>query len=123
MENGATLTIRTGSGALGKKAVRQAPEPRPRNPAPGNAPSSVSLTLRLSGGSLTADYSLTESVPVTFRLFTMQGRMVLQKSLGVRAPGKHTEILSGAWHKRPEMHILIMTTGGSETRRKVPLVS
>jgi hypothetical protein len=73
-------------------------------------------------GGLAVHYSLSKKGRVDFRVFSIEGRLLVERKLGVKDAGNYTERLAvGSTEHAPQVYVLIMRVGNTAIRKVVVL--
>jgi hypothetical protein len=118
VQPGGILTITTGSGALGKKAVFHNDEeqkPIHRN----NASLTMEFHSEYKNGDLSLRYSLTQRSSVNVRIFDLNGRVIVDKYLGPKESGSYKESIGASVLNGRKAYIAEMMAGNNKMTTRI----
>jgi hypothetical protein len=115
------LTVAAGTGALGKKSAKDDYQPRPETPYVKTLPSITSFDVRSNNRAISVRYSLPKETAVTFKIFDLRGKIIIERNLELRNAGNHSEKFRMASRHSQQMYAFIMIAGNTAIKKIVLL--
>jgi hypothetical protein len=120
MSNG-QLNLSVGSG-VSKKCTSPSGKNEPENSTVEKTMSSVTaFSIQTVHNAITVRYSLTKDVKVNFKIFTIQGQLIMEKDLGLRSAGSNLQTFKLPANCGHQMYAVMMRAGNMAFRQIVAI--